>query len=94
MSLRAQLGLLPREPEPDLSFISMELVQEPRTGTFVDAFPVHLIMRRTLESLARLAPGSDWDPRRFRANLLLDTPDESGLLAEGDACALLAPRTA
>lgn len=37
-----------------------------------DFAPVHLLTTSTLARLRAIAPGPDWDPRRFRANLLLD----------------------
>lgn len=41
--------------------------------SFADAKPVHLITTKTLESLQAEYPGSDFDPRRFRPNILIDT---------------------
>ncbi|TWI93247.1 hypothetical protein JM93_00802 [Roseibium hamelinense] len=35
---------------------------------------VHIILSSDLEKLQSLNPGSDADPRRFRANVILDTP--------------------
>lgn len=46
------------------------------TGAHHDAAPVHLITTSTLARFRALAPGSDWDARRFRPNLLLDDRDE------------------
>jgi len=43
-----------------------------RQGNFFDAFPLHLLTRTTLRTLARLAPESNWDERRFRPNLLVE----------------------
>src|SRR3712207_7390693 len=34
--------------------------------------PVHVLATATLARLRELQPGSDWDPRRFRPNLVLD----------------------
>jgi len=48
-------------------------------GTFFDSAPIHLLASGTLRHLAKLAPGSIFDPRRFRANILVDT----GLGARG-----------
>jgi uncharacterized protein YcbX len=42
------------------------------TGAYHDLAPIHLITTGTLAHLRALAPGSDWDVRRFRPNLLLD----------------------
>ena len=43
-----------------------------------DFAPVHLLTTRSLAHMRRAAPGSDWDPRRFRANLLLDDGEAPG----------------
>jgi uncharacterized protein YcbX len=59
------------------------------TGAFHDLAPIHLITTGTLAHLRAIAPGSDWDVRRFRPNLLLDNGpdaeafDEDALLGSG-----------
>lgn len=75
--VRRIMGLLPGEPEPDMSAFSGESLRLLRQDNFFDAFPLHLLTRTTLRTLARLAPESVWDERRFRANLLVeaDAPD-------------------
>lgn len=45
------------------------------TGAYHDAAPVHLIATSTLAHLGTLAPGSVWDARRFRPNVVLDGGD-------------------
>jgi uncharacterized protein YcbX len=42
-------------------------------GSFLDACPVSVLTTSTLYKLEELAPGSRFDPRRFRMNLILDT---------------------
>jgi uncharacterized protein YcbX len=44
---------------------------------FFDEEVLHLVATGTLEFMRKLRPGSDFDPRRFRANLYLDTGDEA-----------------
>lgn len=73
-TVRELMGLAPGEPFPDMSALTPDRLQALRRGNFFDAFPLHLLTRRTLATLARIAPDSDWDPRRFRANLLVDAP--------------------
>jgi hypothetical protein len=77
-AMRALMGLLPGEPEPDLSAFSPERLRLLRQGNFFDAFSLHLLTRTTLHTLARLAPESAWDERRFRPNLLVETDDRDG----------------
>ena len=69
-------------------------------AAFHDFAPVHLLTTSTLARMRAAAPASDWDPRRFRANVLLDdgphpaagfAEDEllgHGLRGDGDAPAL------
>lgn len=42
-------------------------------GTFFDLAALHLLTTSTLEELRRLAPGGDFDVRRYRPNLLVTT---------------------
>ena len=43
-----------------------------RTSGHHDLAPLHVLTTGSLNHMRRMAPGSDWDPRRFRPNLLLD----------------------
>jgi uncharacterized protein len=52
------------------------------TGAHHDLAPIHLITTGTLAHLGTLAPRSDWDVRRFRANLLLDDGGDGTAFAE------------
>ncbi|WP_205471885.1 MOSC domain-containing protein [Nocardioides sp. SYSU D00038] len=45
-------------------------------GRYVDAAPVLVLTTASLRSGAALHPAGAWDPRRFRANLLVDVDDE------------------
>ena len=47
-------------------------------GRHRDFAAVHLLTTGTLAHLRALAPQTDWAPRRFRANLLLDDGDATG----------------
>ncbi|NOT32962.1 MAG: MOSC domain-containing protein [Candidatus Eisenbacteria bacterium] len=75
-TIRALMGILPGEPEADLSAFTPERLRLLRHGNFFDAYSIHLITRTTLRTLSRLAPESDWDERRFRANLLVESDDD------------------
>lgn len=75
---REMMGVLPDEPMPDLSEFSPEKLRLLRQGNYFDALPVHLLTRTTLRTLARLAPESAWDERRFRPNLLVEADDRDG----------------
>jgi hypothetical protein len=73
--LRQIFGREPDEPLPDLSVIPPELFEfaAPR-GTYFDVFPFHLVTTASLATLASRASASSWDVRRFRPNVLVETP--------------------
>ena len=50
--------------------------------SFFDLFPLSVVASSTLERFAELQPGSDFDVRRFRMNLVVDTP-ASGFVDNG-----------
>jgi len=76
--VRELMGVLPDEPMPDLSEFPPEKLRLLRQGNFFDAMPIHLLTRTTLETLARAAPESTWDERRFRPNLFVAADDRDG----------------
>lgn len=44
-------------------------------GTFFDGLPVHVVATSALTELGAASPGSRFDPRRFRANVVVETDD-------------------
>jgi uncharacterized protein YcbX len=80
--LRQQFGREPGEPLPDLSQFSAELfefVSPP--GTYFDAFPIHVLTTATLQALSVKHPQGEWDAKRFRPNIVVETlPELSGFL--------------
>ena len=70
--LRELFGRLPDEPLPDLSAFAEVIEFESPPGTYFDAFPIMLMTQQSLDTLNQRAPGSTFDQRRFRANLLLE----------------------
>ena len=48
-------------------------------GSFLDAFPISVITTSTLAHLAELQPGTRFDERRFRMNVVVDT-EQPGFL--------------
>jgi hypothetical protein len=62
------------EPLPDLGKFPPEMFRYATPpGTFFDAFPLLIVTRASLARLGRAAPGSVFDARRFRPNLLVET---------------------
>jgi uncharacterized protein len=45
-------------------------------GSFLDVFPVSVITTSSLDHLGKLQPGSTFDVRRFRMNVIVATPAE------------------
>jgi uncharacterized protein YcbX len=43
-------------------------------GSFFDLFPLSVLTTSSLDQLSELEPGSRFDARRFRMNLIVDTP--------------------
>jgi hypothetical protein len=76
-NLREEFGRRRGEPLPDLTSVPAELFEfYTPPGTYFDVFPVHVLTTGALAMMARLNPGADWDVRRFRPNILVDTgPD-------------------
>ncbi|HEY7343894.1 MAG TPA: MOSC N-terminal beta barrel domain-containing protein [Ktedonobacterales bacterium] len=53
-------------------------------GTFFDYAPLHLMTTATLAQLQALYPRGQIDPRRFRPNLVIETPDGTRGFAENE----------
>lgn len=78
--LRAVFGLEPEDPLPDLSGVppvAWEFYTPP--GTYFDLFPIHVLTTSTLQLMSQLNPAANWDVRRFRPNVLVDTGSTTGV---------------
>ena len=85
--LRAIFGREPDEPLPTFEGIPLDVLIEYESppGTYFDAYPIHIMTDRSLETLAALAPGSEFDMRRFRPNIVVDVEqDVEGEFPEQD----------
>ena len=76
--LREVFGRLENEPLPDLSTLPPQILEFTSPfGTYFDAFPFLFLTTASLSALASLNPTGDFDSRRFRPNVLVET--ENGL---------------
>ncbi|MBI4517994.1 MAG: MOSC domain-containing protein [Deltaproteobacteria bacterium] len=85
--VRAMFGRTEGEPIPDLLQFPQELLQfTSPLGTYFDAFPLHLLTTASLAAMREHNPGGDFDARRFRPNLLIETVSDCCGLVEFDWC--------
>jgi hypothetical protein len=56
--------------------------EEMPPGTFFDVGPVHLLTTGTLDGLREAYPAGRFETRRFRPNLVVRTPSDSGAFPE------------
>jgi MOSC domain-containing protein len=75
--LRRQFAVGDGEPLPDFSMFPVRKLAElaryaTPVGALYDAYPVHLITRASLRAMGEFAPGSRFDVRRFRPNVVID----------------------
>ncbi len=54
------------------------------SGTFFDLAPVHLVTTATINRLRELAPQSRFEVRRFRPNLVVESPTGASGFVEND----------
>lgn len=79
--IRQQFGVAPDEPLPDFSMFPLRKLAElavyaTPVGIFADAYALHIVTTSSLRTMAAL--GGDFDVRRFRPNIVVDT-DADGL---------------
>jgi uncharacterized protein len=75
--MRRQFAIPDGEPLPDFSMFPVRKLAElaryaTPVGALYDAYPILLVTRASLRALAEHAPGSRFDVRRFRPNVLID----------------------
>jgi len=75
--LRRQFAVADGEALPDFSLLPVRKLAElaryaTPVGALYDAYPIHLLTRASLRSMAERSPGSQFDVRRFRPNVLVD----------------------
>src|SRR3954454_3690877 len=97
--MRRQFAIPDGEPLPDFSTFPVRKLAElaryaTPVGALYDAYPILLMTRASLRALAERSPGSQFDVRRFRPNVLIER--DGGELAEFGWCGgrLRAPNAA
>jgi uncharacterized protein YcbX len=75
--IRRQFAIPEGEPLPDFSVFPVRKLAElaryaTPVGALYDAYPILLLTRASLRAMAESAPGSQFDVRRFRPNVLID----------------------
>jgi hypothetical protein len=82
--LKATFDREAEEPLPDFSQLSQSAVDfVSLPGTFFLVTPFHMVTTATLTHLQNINPQSDWDVRRFRPNVVIETdPGAEGLLEQ------------
>jgi uncharacterized protein YcbX len=69
--------------KPGLDAIDLpETVDFPLVNPFFDFAALHIVTTATLDHYRSLYPAGDFDARRFRPNLVLETPGETGFYEE------------
>lgn len=82
--LQATFARLPGEPAPDFSNAKPEFAEYVcLPGTFFLVTPFHILTTATLEYLRTVNSEADWDVRRFRPNVVIETlPKAEGLVEQ------------
>ena len=82
--MRQIFGREPDEPLPGFEGLPLDVLIEYESppGSYFDAFPILVVTNRSLATLARLAPDSDFDVRRFRPNVVVATDGAEGEFPE------------
>lgn len=96
--LRQQFGVADDEPLPDFSMFPLRKLAQlsvyaTPVGIFADAYALHVVTTSSLRAMAE--HGGDFDVRRFRPNIVVDSPHEGlveqewigGVLSAGDVSA-------
>ena len=83
--MREVFGRLENEPLPDFSTLPPQILEFTSPfGTFFDAFPFNVLTTASLSALSRHNPAADFDSRRFRPNVLIETKSGIEGLAEAE----------
>jgi uncharacterized protein len=72
----------PEVPDLALSDVTTDfpIAMFTNKGTFVDLGALHVMSTAALRTLQKLLPASNLDVRRFRPNIVIDTPDDEGFV--------------
>lgn len=80
-----QFGREPGEPLPDMTQFPQELMEFAAfPGMHFDVTPLQLLTTASLAHMAASNPGANWDVRRFRPNVLIETTNGARGLVEAE----------
>ena len=82
--LRDIFARTPDEPLPDLTLFAEVIEYESPPGTYFDAFPILIMTKQSLASMAAHRAESEFRVDRFRPNLLLDAADSDHPFPENE----------
>jgi uncharacterized protein YcbX len=69
--------------KPGLDAVELAVTMDfPLVNPFFDLASLHIVTTSTLDQFRSLYPGGDYDSRRFRPNLVLDTGGETGFVEQ------------
>jgi uncharacterized protein YcbX len=76
--MRRMFGVGTGDPLPDFSMFPLSKLGEltlfaTPPGSYYDAYPLHILTTASLEAMKQIAPQADFDVRRFRPNVLIET---------------------
>lgn len=83
--LRREMGVLPGEDAPDMSSLPFKKLSElgvfaTPPGTYVDAYPLHVLTTSSLRFVASRSGNPHIDARRYRPNVVVDSGPAEQLL--------------
>ncbi|MBJ8338253.1 MOSC N-terminal beta barrel domain-containing protein [Antrihabitans sp. YC3-6] len=86
--IRRQFAIEDADDLPDLSMFPLRKLAElalfaTPIGIFADAYPLHVLTTASLATMAGHEPNGNFDTRRFRPNVVIDTTAANGLVEQG-----------
>lgn len=85
VTIQEVMGIEEGDAFPDFSSLPRLLTEfSTPPGTFFDAYPLHIVTTASYAEVQQLGPEAHYDIRRFRPNILIETPPDLMGFAEFD----------